>query len=497
MELKRKPMCFCLGLLSASIFAQPSNNTTPPKNNDSMMVKKTPLMNALQKVTVYGFVRTDIFYNSRQNLELRDGVLAVYPLPPSIGANGDDLRKQSQLGFTAIVTRLGVRFDGVKALGANASGMLEGDFFGVTNNTSFLPAGGTKNQTFIAGTQNLLRLRHAYVKLDWSKVSLLVGQYWNPNYIPKCAPGVANFNAGIPFNPFAFLPQARVEYNFAKGFTLTAMAFGYSVSGFSPSTPAVADSNQNAGVGRTDANILSGIDAQKYSSIPSFALQLSYENEHWLVGIGAESNTLRPHTLDLFDPATQKWGVGTAQSRFNKTFTAFNGLAYLKYTSQPVTAKVYANFGQSYTQYVGLGGFATYRSIKNGEFVYRPQNQLNLWTEIAVTKHPMFQPVLFVGYDRNFGLANKINPDDVQGGLASVGFAGRAIGTGPNSTYRDFVRIAPRLDILSGKLRFSIEYEWNHMVWGNPDLSTFQIAKVSKTTAVDNNRVLFIAVYNF
>ncbi|MGL6022001.1 MAG: hypothetical protein ACRC0A_02715 [Chitinophagaceae bacterium] len=495
MNKKIKFIYYCCGLLSTSVFSQTPTATVQLQKNDSVVVKKNSLMNALQKVTIYGFVRTDVFYNSRQNIDVRDGALSVYPLPPLI-SNGEDLRKQPQLGFTAIVSRLGVRFDQAHALGANVSGLLETDFFGITNNTIFSPS-GTSNSTVITGTQNLLRLRHAYVKLDWNKVNLLLGQYWNPNFIAKCFPGVANFNTGIPFNPFGFLPQAKVEYNFAKGFTLTAMAFGFSLSGFSPSTPSI--DNSDIGVGFTDNNILSGMDAQRFSSIPSFSIQLAFENEYWLFGIGAESNTLRPHTLDRYDRNTNQWGVAEAPlSKVKNTFTAFNGLTYLKYSSQPITAKLYANFGQSYTQYVGLGGFSTYRSVENGSFVYRPQNQLNLWTEISITKYAMFQPALFVGYDRNMGLATKINANDVQGGLtpSTVGFTGRAIGIAANSTYQDFVRVAPRLDILSGKLKFSIEYEWNHMIWGNPDIATFKVQQGTQK-AVDNNRILFIAVYSF
>ncbi|MDZ7898996.1 MAG: hypothetical protein U5N85_13360 [Arcicella sp.] len=123
------------------------------------------------------FVRNDVYYNSRRNLDLRDGVLDVFPLDASnlptrtgtaLTANpNDDINAIPQLGYSAIVTRLGVRFGGVTAFGAKANGILETDFFGITNG-----AAGTSG----GGTENLLRLRHAYVALDWEK-----RRYWLGN----------------------------------------------------------------------------------------------------------------------------------------------------------------------------------------------------------------------------------------------------------------------------------------------------------------------------
>lgn len=48
-------------------------------------------------------------------------------------------------------------------------------------------------------TFSTVRLRHAYLNLDWGKPSLLLGQTWHPLY-GDVAPQILNLNMGAPFN---------------------------------------------------------------------------------------------------------------------------------------------------------------------------------------------------------------------------------------------------------------------------------------------------------
>ncbi|MCB0316360.1 MAG: hypothetical protein KDH84_24420, partial [Calditrichaeota bacterium] len=80
------------------------------------------------------------------------------------------------------------------AFGAKASGVIEGAFFGHTNDDI-----------------NGFRLRHAFVKLAWEKTALYFGQYWHPMFVTAVFPGVVSFNTGVPFQPFSRNPQFRLE----------------------------------------------------------------------------------------------------------------------------------------------------------------------------------------------------------------------------------------------------------------------------------------------
>ncbi len=483
-------LALCFGIASAQTATPPPTEvaqqaapvaTTPapvttPTPVTTTAPQATPVVAAPeQKVTVYGFVRNDMYYNTRKNLDLRDGVLDVYPLDASnlTTATNDDDKAVPQLGFSAIVTRLGVKFAGIKAFGANASGTLESDFFGITNGAS--AAGVTAGIGAGSGTENLLRLRHAYVKLDWTKTSLLVGQYWNPNFIIKCFPGTANFSTGIPFNPFSFVPQIRLEHKLTPELSVTAMTFGYDLAGFSPAGAFPAGS---------------GVDAFKYSTIPSFAGPLTFENKSFLAGAGIETNVLRPRTQNTTGRTTN----------IETNLLQLNFMAYAKYTSKSVVLKAYTNYGQSYSQYVGFGGFAEYKDSSTQMWKYVAHNQLNAWGEIIITNHAMFQPALFIGYAQNLGLASDISKFEAKFGTTS--FYGRGI-TGTRS-YHNMLRLAPRLDILSGKMKFSFEYEFSTIKWaattGTASTETAWSYKANTSSSAfdaTNHRLLFLMVYNF
>ena len=489
----KKLLLFLLGgtLVSVQAFAQ--TVTTTPTTTPTTTATTPAAPPAEQKITVYGFVRNDIYYNSRRNLDLRDGVLDVYPLDATnlpiksgttLTANpNEDLNAIPQLGYSAIVTRLGVRFGGISAFGAKASGTLETDFFGITNGTAGTSGGGT---------ENLLRLRHAYVSLDWAKTTLLVGQYWNPNFIPKCFPGTANFSTGIPFNPFSFIPQVRLTHKLGKDVSLMGMIFGYDLAGFSPAG-AIASGT--------------GVDAQKFATMPAFATQLGFENKTFLASVGIEGNTIRPRINDFQNATTGVFGATGVQKNITTDLFALNFLAYAKYTGSKLTVKAHTTYGQSYTQYVGLGGFAEYRDATSGAWKYAATTQWNMWGELILTTSKKFQPALFVGYSQNLGLSTAINKSEIVG--TSLAFLGRGVTTG--RAMDNLLKITPRLDIYSGKMKFSFEYELSTMKWADVDGSvpnadgtlptsySFKAGTGSLARAFDatNNRISALMVYNF
>lgn len=417
-----------------------------------------------QKVTPYGFVRSDIFYNSRKNIELRDGSLNLYPLDGGAAyltnkAN-DDVNDRSQVFFSGIVSRLGVKFNGLTAFGAKATGALETDFFGINT-----------------GSENLLRLRHAYVALDWEKTQLLVGQYWNPNFIVACFPGVANFSTGIPFNPFSFSPQVRLTHKFNQNFSVMGMLYGQELGGFS-----------TAGTYTNISATASGSDAFRYANMPDIAVEATYTaDKKFIGGIGAEINTIRPRINDI-NPAT-----GFVEN-INKNVTMANIKAYAKYTHKNFVVKAYMISGQSLSRYVSTGALVEYRDSISGKWNYKAQSQMNLWAEVIITKSKKIQPALFVGYIKNMGLKNDVNASSYK--VGSYGLYSRGITT--NRTFDNIFRIAPRVDFISNKFKFSPEIEITNMLYGNTDKSNLKIATTAANEfKASNLRVQFTTSYTF
>jgi cell division protein FtsB len=118
-----------------------------------------------------------------------------------------------QSGASASVrqTRLGLRFEGARIGNARLGGVLEADFFGG------FPAVG------IGENFGVVRLRLVNARLDWEKTSVTIGQDWMP-FAPVNPTSIAA--AAIPQlaaagNPWARLPQVRVDHQITDKLTLT------------------------------------------------------------------------------------------------------------------------------------------------------------------------------------------------------------------------------------------------------------------------------------
>ena len=147
-----------------------------------------------------GFVKTDIFYDTRQTVNIREGHFLLYPDNIAADAKGKDVNDKSSFNILSIQTRLRGAITGPDAFGAKTSGVIEADFFG--------------NASSGLDDVNGFRLRHAFVKLNWKTTELLVGQYWHPMFIAESFPGVISFNTGAPFQPFSRNPQIRFSKSF-------------------------------------------------------------------------------------------------------------------------------------------------------------------------------------------------------------------------------------------------------------------------------------------
>ena len=103
------------------------------------------------KFKFYGQIRTDLYYNSRANEETVDGLFYMYPKDKVRDEDGNDLNGTPSSNFYTLYSRLGVDVTGPKLGTAKTSAKIEADFRGT--GTSY----------------SVVRLRHAYLNLDWGK----------------------------------------------------------------------------------------------------------------------------------------------------------------------------------------------------------------------------------------------------------------------------------------------------------------------------------------
>ncbi|MFA5782634.1 MAG: hypothetical protein WC868_10250 [Bacteroidales bacterium] len=462
-----KKLCFILMFLPFFIKAQ--NKTDEPKFG----------------INFSGFVKNDFFWDSRQNVSIREGHFLLYPSPVSNDAEGNDINAKANFNFLSIQTRLTGKITGPDAFKAKTSGVIEADFFG-NENANFVDVNG-------------FRLRHAYVKLNWKKTELLFGQYWHPMFIAGDYPGVVSFNTGSPFQPFSRNPQIRFSHKCGK--------FSFIVA---------ANSQRDfASPGGSSVTL-------RNAEIPEVNVQLQYgvKNDsaktEFLAGIGGGYKTLAPRLYSEVITTPEKYTLDTATNTITHVYAkttkyktdekvyGYSAFAFIKYKIPKVTFKLYGLYGQNLFDLTMLGGYAIkgikdpIRDIKD----YVSFNTMSAWAEIQ-TNGKKVQLGLFAGYTQNMG-ADK---DIISYGLP----AAIPVATNPfpqatqvinrGADIKNIYRVAPRIIFLSEKFQFMTELEYTTAAYATTDatgaLNRDKKGVITDAYNVSNIRVLFAVMYNF
>jgi hypothetical protein len=264
-----------------------------------------------QALTFGGFVKADHIYDTRQVFNIREGHFHLFPL-------AGEANDQDNLLFVAFQTRLNVLAGGTRALGADVTAMVEGDFFGATNDAV-----------------SHLFLRHAFVRMSWTDRDVLIGQFWSPLFVPDVVPQVIGFNTGAPFNPFARHPQITFIYRpdnlrFLGSFTQQRDAFSE----------------------------IGGAKLHQQAALPAAHAHLQWTAPGRFVGAGATAKAIRPGiTSDRFTA-----GAATAYAGISTPAVAFRG-------------KV--TYGADMADHLMLGGFVT---DINGDF--HPLHLASAWIDL-------------------------------------------------------------------------------------------------------------------
>lgn len=375
-----------VSLLSGGLKAQSSNDT--------------PVT-----VSIHGFAKADVAWDSRQVVEAREGFLVFYPQKPKYDAQGEDINATPGFNSWAMTSRVNIKATGPKVLGATAMAFVEGDFTGPSN---------TENNAF--------RLRHAYVSLAWEKWTVLAGQYWNPMDVPEMLPKVLALNTGAPFRSFTRSPMVKAEYKFGSSEIIAAI---YTQRDYQSSGPSGASANY-----------------LRTSGLPNFHLQYQLNRGSIIMGIGADYKMIRPRmTSDSLIIDDNK-------------VSSFSALAYIGYSKGKFGIKGQALYGQNLSDHLMLGGYAVSSIDPTTDArEYVNLNNLSSWIDCNYRITPAVNLGLFAGYSQNLGTEK-----DVVGA-----FYGR--GDDIASLYR----LSPRIEWIYGPVQFIAEVEYTAAAFGKPD----------------------------
>jgi hypothetical protein len=207
------------------------------------------------------------------------------------------------------------------------------------------------------------------------------------------------------------------------------------------------------------------------ASIPELNAHLQHKTDKFLVGAQIDFSSLMPYV---------KYGA-TPTKISKERVNALTVMAYTKITGKKVSVKAMAMLGQNTTHWVMMGGYFGYKASSTAIETYKPAKTTAGWLDIY-SNNKKTAPGLFIGYSVNNGAA--------AGATAAygrmVGVSGRGI--------KDVLRVAPRLDIFSGKLKFGTELEFTSANYGTRGNN----GKVTgATTNVNNIRFTFSSVFNF
>lgn len=464
----------CLSLVSLGATASnmhPKDSNFVPKQNkvtsfffrDTTDYAKLSTVNDLTNfsqenkwgVKLGGFICTDLFWDTRQVVEARDGLLLLYPANVQQDINGVDINARPSFNFLALNTRVTLRIQAPDALGAKISGMVEGWFAGMSNND-----------------MNGFAMRHAFIKMDWKSTSLLTGQTWHPLFTENCFANTVAGSAGAPFQAFSRAPQIRVTQKLSQKSSLMIYINSQ------------RDYLSFGSAGNSSSYMRS-------SAVPEVGLQyiFDFKNEKdnivrdkLLFGIGGDYKYLIPRIVTDSSVYTRNGVHAFAAMAFvNYQHTKNNNLQW--------GLKAKAMYGQACNEFLMLGGYA-YRYYNNQaldtrmDYEYTTVNTVASWIDVYV-KIKKWEAGIFGGYTQNLGSYKNIqdwhNPESY-------------FCRGSNIAY--LYRVSARAVYRAGKLQIGLEPEYTVACYGNTVNSLGEVQKQSTEypdatrNVVSNLRVL-------
>ena len=385
------------------------------------------------KLKVYGFVSNDFFYNSRQNVEMVDGVIQLFPKPIELNTAGVDKNAVAQAEMISVDTRLGIDLTSAPILGAKSSGKIEADFAGF----------GTSYYVF--------RIRQAFMKLNWEKTELLVGQTWHPLF-GSVVPTTFSANAGGPFQPFNRSPQVRVKESLSKTLSLTAAAL-YEMQ-YASQGP--------AGTSNT---------YMKNAIVPDFFVGLENKTKHWTLGVGADLKTIKPEPLN------------------DATISSLSASAYAQYVNGKLQIKGKTTYGENLSDQLMLGGYGVSKYASDSATVLSYTNLKSMNTWVNLVYGTKLQVGLLLGAANNLGSSDNF---DLRKGKKMTAY-GYSFYDASQQVLDHLYRIAPQVSYNLSNFKFGLEYDYTTASYG----AIQRDGSAKNTYSVSNNRILASVMYIF
>lgn len=403
-------MWACIATTS-DLFANGRENRTIIADTSSTLKTNNAVNRTSKAIEFFGFVKYDLFADTRQVVNAREGLVSIYPENPHYDADGRDINSGLNVNMLSIHSRVGIRAHGPVLLNAETGALIEADFYGNAN-SQFSDLNG-------------LRLFNAYIDFRWKSTELRLGQDWHPMSVREFFPNTVSFSAGAPFHPMSRNPQARFCYSTGSFQILGAILSQRDFTSTGPEGPS-SHYLRNAG-------------------IPNIHLQARYDRDTVALsgGVGVDYKRIVP--------ALSSVGPGGEFYKSKRSLSSLSITGFMKYKMNGSTLTAQSVYAQNAYDLLMLGGYAERNLVdaERGANTYTNVNVISFWVDFETTFRSIHFGA-FAGYTKNLGAANIIG--DV------------AYTRGENIGW--IYRLSPRIAYTDGPIGVAFESEYTVAAYG-------------------------------
>ncbi len=392
-------------------------------------------------VRFWGYIRHEPFWDTRQVVGTADDESLLFPEPKKLDPCCEDINAKGQFDMVDIATRLKGAFDGPQVKNAKIDGYIAVDFVG-------------KSPII-----NIVRMRQAYLTLEWEKAILLMGQDYIPLYIKKCNPHTIGRSKGRPIETYARNPQVTITYQPNETFNLIFSLLSQ------------VDFLSDGPIGESSTYLRDAV-------VPMLQTRFDfYVGEH-IFGFAAGYQRLVPRL---------ETNTG---AKAHESINSGAAIAYLVFNWEHFTLRNKFIFAQNGSDMDVIGGYAVHCIDPiNDNREYTNINAIGWWMDFDVRKQESFIPGLFIGYIKNLGARETIlqNVVDSEGIITERRIFG--LGTDIDNVFR----VSPRFRWINSKFEFGAEVEYTRAAYGTIN----DCGEVEDTDPVANTRLMVGIYYHF
>jgi hypothetical protein len=392
------------------------------------------------KVVWSGFIKTDAWADTRQVASDRFGEYLYYPRRQDWSSTHTccgDKNARGQYNMSLVESNIGVAITGPKIGNATPKGVIRVNFWGISEDTAYLP-----------------RMLNTYIAFDWEKDFLLLGQYEHPLAAANCFPATISYNWGAPMQAQGLQPQIRYMHRAGKC-NLTACLLAQ-----------VPDINSNGPEGFTSKYL-------QNSMIPDAAVALEwYNNNDTLMLCGVfEIKRLRPRL------------VNDNGNKVDETITSVIAAAGIHYGSDDITVNSKIFYAQNGVDQTLLSGYGIATRNSCDTRTYTNLQAVSWWLDINKPIN-RWTPGIFMGIAKNIGAQKNLyrDPETDNYTIYSLDVDAEQIDS--------MFRISPRVLFTQHPFQCGAELEYTGAAFG-----TVQSDGTVKNTKMANNVRFMVSFY--